>query len=360
MAEHVIDEIVRDIAIFQLFLVLGLIIFFIILKLYFKFISYLSDHYQKRLAVQLNIIRKSKAPIPITITRYTQKHIYETLKYLSQFKSSFNNSDLNKISTNILQPKARKLALSRRWTKHYLSVCCLEYGIGKSDEELLIHYLQHPLFLIRLSVARVIFIYPSNNTLKAFAKRFASERRLHQAHAIEILPRLANINLQQILYVFLSEIKVNNDPYTKCFCYRLIRHMPLTQEILPEIKRDIQSENIELKLSAISYLGEIADKKSIDLLYTTLKDQRFEARAISASLLSNHPSDKSRTLLEQSLHDDEWWVRINSAQALAKMGAKGMALLKKQSPGDDLFAYETAQRILISENKHKNKDKNVN
>lgn len=360
MAEHVIDEIVRDIAIFQLFLVLGLIIFFMLLKLYFKFTCYLSDHYQKRLTLLFNIFRKGKTSIPISTKDYAQKHIYESLKYLSKFKNSFEKQELKEISTNILQPQARKLALSRRWTKHYLSVCCFEYGIGENDEEMLVKFLQHPMFLIRLSVARVIFMYPSPATLIAFATRFAAERRLHQSHAIEVLPKLENINLQQILYVFLSEIKNNNDPYTKCFCYRLIKHMPLTREILPEIRRDIQSDNIELKLSALSYLGAIADKDCMHLLFTSLQDPRFEARAISATILGSHPSNKSIELLEKSLHDDEWWVRINSAQALAKIGPKGVACLKQQSPDADLFAYETAQRILMSVNKHATKDKNVN
>lgn len=290
----------------------------------------------------------------INLAKFTIKNFRKNIWIVIEYLRSVDNDKVKKlllnqdISEKVIKYQARSLIKSQSWLKKYIATQCYYYGLDKEDESLLINLINHSKKLVCLGAAMVIFKYPSSNSVNNFIDAVSKSRRLNQVFFIEVLADLTEQEKKNLVPFFLNRLKKEEDPYARAFCYRVASHLTAKPEFLYFIRQDVLSSCIELQLAAIYYLAIIPSPTSIEMLINFLEDSKFEVRAVAAKLLGEVGAERSIDYLDEKLKDSAWWVRINAAEALSKLGDKGVAVLRKQSPDVDRFAYEVANKVLIN------------
>jgi len=347
---------VKYISIIQLMVIPCLVLFLFLIQVVLKNNASRLSKTKEKITNELHLIVSNNVKLSDAWTTLFKRNIAILLECLLAFEKECSK-DLKwlilkkQIINNVLKPRARVLASSRRWLNKYLAVQCYAYGIDSKDERFLLQLIQHKILLVSLGAAQVIFKYPTTKSVDVLIDAISDNRRLNHSFFIEILTTVTNEEKAVLARFFMNRLHREKDPYVKSFCYRMATHLPASRMLFNLIKQDLLSTNIELKLSAITYLSILPAKLSTEILISLLNDEQFEVRAVVVKLLGEGHHEAAIPLLEAKLRDDAWWVRINAANALLKFGQAGITVLQRQTIEKDRFAYETAQRVLISEAK---------
>lgn len=250
------------------------------------------------------------------------------------------------LSDKVLKPQARRLATSSTWLKQYLAILSYEYGIGVEDESILSQLIRSDTFIVSLNTARIIFKYPTPETTNALIDSLAQGRRIQQSLYAEILTSEDTHDV--LINTLVGRLAQEHDPYIKTFCYRLLARLAPSNDAIASIETDSLSDNLDLKIAALHYLSCFQNAMTRPMLRRFLDDEQPEVKAVVAKLMGEIHDEESVPFLEKKLHDSAWWVRINAAKSLSQLGKKGIFALQQQSFEVDRFAYEAAQKVLIT------------
>jgi len=346
-------QLVKFIGFLQLAVVIVSIFLFYLLRAYLN----MNDRYLNKktedIKQLLNLLIKDEIKLTSKLFQWFKKNVRELLKCMEQLEVSPSLLprwiDIREqLSNNVLKPHARRLAKSSKGLNQYFAILCYEYGINDEDEPVLSELVQSDIAIVSLNTARVIFKYPSPKTMNALIDSLAQGRRIQQSLYTEVLLSESTRTNDIIAKTFTDRLISEPDPYIRIFCYRMLKLLPPPNKVIDAIKVDIISQNLDLKIASLEYLSRAQNKDSCDMLRQCLNDTAPEVRAVVAKLLGERNDKHSIPLLEEKLPDSGWWVRTNAAEALSKLGTKGILALQQQSPEVDKFAYETAQKVLIT------------
>lgn len=118
----------------------------------------------------------------------------------------------------------------------------------------------------------------------------------------------------------------------------------------------LNSEDAELRATAVRLLGKLGTLDHIPQLLARLEDSEWFVRAAAARALewmasqtrdsmTRHHKECCR-LLGARLKDKSWWVRANAARGLARQGQLGVDVLFQAAESDDNYARDAALAAL--------------
>jgi hypothetical protein len=347
MAE--IFEVVKIIAIFQVVIIILLLLLAYGVKMY----TYYQSAYYQRIYNRLEqlLLDWMEHPTSFNIKSIlSYKRYFELLiTLINKFDESKNNNKWEhvrgKLMDKVVMPCAEVLARSKAWDKRYIACLAFQLNRKNINKGLLISLINDPIPLISMNAAIIAIKINSQTLMDAVIDKFSDSRRLQQSLYTQVISTAEPTVIPLIENRLLRE----PNPYIKAFCYRTLAGLPYPSNKLETLETDFEVDNLDLKLTILTYLAHIHPKTAIPFLAEKLHHTRWEIRARAAKLLGDIGNGPSAELLEESLKDPTWWVRINAAEALAKLGKKGINILKKQCPDIDLFAYDVATKVLSAQ-----------
>jgi hypothetical protein len=245
---------------------------------------------------------------------------------------------------NMALPYASTLVNSRFWRQRF-KLCMLLQLSHENRHELLVKILiEDPIPLVSINAAMVAVQYKSQLLIDAVIDLLSKGRRVQQSLYSQVISSADADVIPLIQHRLLRE----KDPYIKAFCYRTLMSIPYRVDTVKCVDSDLESNILDLKISALNYLHHNDKEKAVPLLTRLLKDPRWEVRAQAAKLLGGLGDDTVINSLGTCLRDKVWWVRINAAEALCHFGKKGISLLKNQDPMADKYAYDVAMQVLLT------------
>lgn len=250
------------------------------------------------------------------------------------------------LSDKLLKPAARGLYKSRNWLNRYYAALCYSYGFETLDEQPLCRLVRDDTLLVSINAASTGIKYQNSAVINQTISHFAKGRHLQQSFFAQI----SDVSHHDVADIIITRLENEQDLYTKVFCYRLLKEIPYTQ-FLDCVEADLLFDSVDLSISIIEYLSEVQDERKTQILYDLAFAEDWEIRAAVAKSLGRVHTARSLEILTILLTDPQWWVRVNSGTSLYSQGESGIDILKAQSPLKDKFAYETAQRILLSGNR---------
>ena len=112
----------------------------------------------------------------------------------------------------------------------------------------------------------------------------------------------------------------------------------MVDKMISELK---SSSSFKSRLQAAIFLGKIQDKRALDVLISTLKDDDYAIRGACAIALGNIGDPKAVKPLLLLLKDPEVLVRKEAVKALVKLSSN------KQAMDDILYAFKNTDDSLI-------------
>lgn len=245
-----------------------------------------------------------------------------------------------KILKEIVLPLAREAAVSHDWVLRFFSAQVFSLYSEKSDAELIIKLINDSVPLVVINIIKAA-LASSEEIVQILIERISQERRFAQTIYLQAFDSLGEDKLSMIMLV----LKNAEDPYMRTSCYRIFLYAKL-KKMSWDMTKDLNSENLELKLAAIRFFSYHEKSQAIALLVSLLQDEKWEVRVVALSCLESLFAKSKMKEIAECLHDSEWWVRLHAANTLKKFGDEGLAILKKQSPEEDQYAFDIAQYVL--------------
>jgi len=340
-------EVVIIMALIQLLLIISFIITIYITKLFFLFKRDKRKAIRKKINDFLDSAITSKVFLSKRMTKYLRSHIYALLVILEQMEDEYRqlpnwNELRSQLSNKVLKPSARINTKSRKWFRRYTATLCFAYGMDKQDETRLMKLMSDSTMLVAINAVVAMKNHPSIKLVRETIRLLTKKPRRQSMIYSGMLGK-GSVHLAEL---FFKEFSFCDDPDERIFCYKVLSELPAVGHILPEMITDVQSDQLDLKIAALTYLAHINDSAGNQIVKQALNNQDWEVRAIAAKLIGNMGNESHIDALALKLHDNEWWVRVHTAQALTKLGEKGLAVLRSQSPEIDEFAYEVSQYFL--------------
>lgn len=277
------------------------------------------------------------------------------LPLIKKFDANVNNPSWKnlkiKIGKEILHDLAKKNANRRKWQCRFLAAECFKIYAEDQDQEFLIKLIKdkYPLVTLNASVTAVKLGTPG--LINALIDRMSQERRLTLTMFLLLFENTTN----EIYPIISDRLDKEKNPFVRTSCYKILQKLPATRKI-ENFQDDLNSNNLELKLSALHYISYAQNKNAISSLTKMLKDKEWEVSSASVRLLGDLGAVEAINEISPMLKNSEWWVRLNAALALKKLGNEGMNVLKLQNPSKDKFAYEVAQHVLQCDDEGKIKN----
>lgn len=243
----------------------------------------------------------------------------------------------------VLLPQAKQNASSSDWYKRYLATQVYQFSVD--DLKTLMRLISDFIPLVALNAAKVAFQNPTQMVMDQLIACFTKNRRLQRW----IFTQIMDIPKESLCFIF-SHLNETKDPYARALCYQILdKHADAPQNIIG-IKEDMNDEHLDLQIAALSYYCDSHPQDTHAILIEKIKSPHWEVRARAATLMGKIKDGFFISPLASSLRDESWWVRTNSAEALMRFGQAGIAVLKKQKPEIDQYAYDAANRALASFN----------
>lgn len=346
-------DFLKIVALVQIILVIGLLLWAYGLKIY----AYYQHAQQQKTILKLNEAIKLGLKNPQNFTTQTLKinrrHLSLLIDVITQWDNQLTLKDqswqtIRQDLLSITQPQLQWLATSTEWYERYLACLTLSLFEQCPEESILLKLIQDPIPLIAINAAKLALQSNSKALVNAVIDLFAEGRRVQQSFYTQIITG-ANPSIMPFINERLCHEK---NPYILAFCYRALTALPPRTTRLETITRDSESNNIDLRLAVLSYRHHQHDSTLPAHLLALLQEKHWEIRARAAKLLGLQQNSNSAAFLEQSLCDPVWWVRLNAAEALYQLGEPGRLILQNQTPEKDRFAYDAAKLILSTTSKH--------
>lgn len=339
-------HIVKIVAIIELILITLFVVLTLCAKLYFSSHKKKNSQNLKEIFELLHAHMINKEPISNEQAKKLRKSIPNVLivlKRLGEKPNDYFETLKKQLFTLVLKPSAVKWCKSYSGFKRNQAAMCYLYGLEPDDRHRINRLLNDSTLLISMNAGLSIVQFGDAEQINNVITTFSQGRRLQQA----LLAKMITQGPRDLSPIIIDRLRVEPDPYVKTFCYRLLCEFP-QQTVAPIAKEDFTIDVVDLKIAIIRYYMHCQNPEKNELIYELASDKHWEVRAVIAKSIGTIPGDKSIQLLAKLLCDTEWWVRLNAANALIEQGEKGIDVLNNQSPDKDKFAYETAQKVLIT------------
>ncbi|MFA5959621.1 MAG: HEAT repeat domain-containing protein [Tatlockia sp.] len=339
--------VIKIIVIMQLSAIFFFVLFMYLVKSYFVTNARKKNKAYHKMTVEFIHYFDEKLPFPARKIKAYRKAIEGVLQVLKEMEYTHGElptfpTFVHQVSEAVLRPVAKIKYQSRKWLDRYYAVRCYGYGFLPEDEVRIAKLLQDDALIVSIHAAQLGVDSGDSMLVNYMITIFAKGRHLQQSFFSQVL----NLKHCDISDIVVERIREEDNPYVKLFCYRLMSRMGCSKWI-NTIKDDLETEAIDLKVGVLDYLCFCTDPQKNALLYANATSSAWVVRAAVAKALSTVHTRESIELLSHLLTDNEWWVRINSANSLYQLGDAGIAVLEAQSPAQDKFAYETAQKVLL-------------
>lgn len=339
-------SVVKIIAILQLIMIALLLVFAYGVKAY----TYYKVERDKRISLELNRLMKDNlanfSDVNLKKLMQYQEHVDLIIRLIHSLDASIKEDSWTAIREKIIDvvilPKARTLASSKEWSRRYLACQSFQLSLNNEDEGLIQTLVGDSVPLVAITAAMLAIRCQSQTLIDAIIDDFSKNRRVQQSLYAQALSSAD----MAVIPMIKNRLERENDPYIKAFCYRTLTSIPCVSGTVDSVNEDLKSTNIDLRLAVLVYLRHTDPMASGPLFLRLLKDSDWQVRAKSAKLLGELKDELFANPLEECLKDPQWWVRINAAEALAKIGEKGLSILRRQDRNVDQFAYDIAEQIL--------------
>ncbi|CAM4503354.1 MAG: hypothetical protein LEGION0403_FIIPPAGN_01862 [Legionella sp.] len=338
--------IVKIVAIIELILITLFVILTFLAKCYFSWHKKKNSQNLKWVFELLHVHMINKEPISSEQAKKLKKSIPNVLmvmKRLEEQPNDYYDTLTKQLFTLVLKPVAVKWSSSYSGFKRNQAAMCYLYGLEPDDRNRIYRLLNDSTLLISMNAGLSIVQFGDAEQINNIITTFSQGRRLQQS----LLAKMITRETRDLSPIIIERLHTEPNPYVKTFCYRLLCEYP-QQTIAPIAKEDIKIDVVDLKIAIIRYYIHCQNNEKNELIYELAMNTHWEVRAVISKAIGTIPGDKSIQLLAKLLCDNEWWVRINAANALIEQGEKGIDVLNNQSPDKDRFAYETAQKVLIT------------
>jgi hypothetical protein len=352
-------SIIKAWALFQLFVLVFMIIFFKITRWFISRTSQKNRANKKKIIRLLKEIDNNPEALSPKVITFLNHSIVDLL-FCMEKADRKNSINLNWIRTkkllseHVLKNQSVKLAKSKNWFKRQLTLLCYELGDNIADEKTLLKFVKDNNLIVATNAAIELFKKPTSSAINEVITTLSNGRHVVESTVVNMLTTIPSENINLIRTTFIDRLKDEKNTYVRIFCYRILTHLKPVDKVNSFVKEDLLSTNADLKILALKYIVHVDPVNSTPVLLNYINDSNNDVRAVVTKLLGNSDDESVIPYLSDKLKDSEWWVRINSADSLLKLGTKGIAVLKQQSPQIDKFAYETAQACLqVSQHRDK-------
>lgn len=278
----------------------------------------------------------------------------------------------NKVTAEFIATLAEELGLVNYYTKMLLDKD--HHKVAEAAEKLGQFRSKLPITQL-LNVLKSGNTYESYNSLLALAKIGDEEAFIegfNHSESIEYLTHRSLIDIidsfeGDILKVYSKMVKSDNSYIASLFIKSASNLITYDKSLLNNetikiieetIVSNLKSDNAELRISSIKFLGAMKESRYIDQIAHCLKDESWEVRAIAAKVLGNFNEDTGSYLIT-ALTDRVWTVRYNAAYSLinSKEYEKYIGMILSD---EDRFAKDIIIAVLDNTKKISEiKDKNI-
>lgn len=339
---HLEYSFIKHIIFFEIALVVLLVLVTCCARIFYMY----KDKRDKRVLLALNEyiekeMHNQAATYPNSATEFPL--LLPTIQKYDQNATSSKWQEIKNKFLNKLKPLAEKKYNNRAWyTRMFAAQTFALLPSQEVDEEKLSKLLNDPIPIVRLNAAIVGVKIGTPNLINSIISTIAEYHRPQQTIYIKLFesadPKIATIIVERL--------KNDSDPKVKTVCYNLLKYLKNTQVADSTILADINSADLELRLSALRFYVYEKNEFNLEFLKQFLKDADWEMRVTAIQLIGDRHVEGAAQLIADCLSDSSWWVRVNAAKTLLSYREEGIHLLERQDPNKDLYAYEAAQHVL--------------
>ncbi len=257
------------------------------------------------------------------------KKINILLQVIEDIDKIHTSDDWEQVKTGLVKfvmlPLARKYVLSRHWTNRLYAARTFYLNSEESDDKLITRLINDKIPLVFLYAVKAALSSHSRSALDAMIKRMASVEWVNHFIYLEAFEEFALHERR----LFEKQLKNTKDPAERAVCYKILLCFP-PDPIQWDISKDINSSNLELKISAMKLISYVDRKAAIPLLVNLLTDDLNEVRLIALHRLDMLKAKEAIPNIAACLNDTDWSVKLSAAEALKNMGEEGDKVLKSQ------------------------------
>lgn len=314
------------------------------IKLYFTVKTRIDLFVQNQLSgLMMQAVASNQNSLPLPFYLQGFRNLLKTMNTIETKITDRSWDELKDglIKTYLLK-QAKKWALSRFWTKRFLSAQCFLLNPSLAKREELSTLLNDSKLLIRIIAARAIAGLNDRDLFEQVIFRLSKEGKLARFTYRDFLIKVDEKKFEWILEILRRDINIE----ISAVCLDLLSTRT-TKNVFAAILPFIYGSDRECRLLAVKILKNIPSGEAFDILFHCLKDEDWEIRAEALKTLAPNRQliQKGIEKIENLLHDPVWLVRLQAALALKKLGNQGFQILSRINPEKEPEAYEISRYV---------------
>lgn len=284
-------------------------------------------------------------PLPFPFLDEKMFSLENIIPLLDELDTHITSKRWQEIKANIcLSPfrdQAKKWAQGTHWQKLNLGLRFLNFTPLSEDEDIFLQGIRKPQPLIKMQAAEGLVKISSISGIKDIIDLAGSDIGYTGFAYLDVLIH-ADLEVYQIV---LNHYKNSSHSHFRLTCLKIIQNK-ISENILSEIERDLQSENQDLVVEAVSTMGQIPTQESLFRLQQLLHHPEETIRVEAIKSISQIGDKDSLPLLLQSQRDSKYSVRLQACLAMLRLGQEGFNALHIIDQDMDRYASETAKYVL--------------
>ncbi len=237
-----------------------------------------------------------------------------------------------------LVDRARKLCVSRRWTRRLRGARIL----SRLDvvDPLVEQLLSDPHPAVRAQAAEWAAAHPSVTVISAMLALLADPATQARFAVQDALLRMGGIVAGPLAMFLESHAGRAAEAGLR------VAESLAEPSFGPPGLRLSRADDVGVRIAAAKLLGAVGDAAAAERLMELLDDADSSVRAAAAQSLGRMQHWQAAALLAYHLRDSAWRVRRAAGLALRSIGAPGVLFLRRTLKEDDAFAADMAQQVL--------------
>lgn len=320
-----------------------------IVVLFFRFVKTYFDNksaeWTENFSAQILLALQNGTKFVVINNLEYHRRFKSILKIIEAFDMKVDSKEWSLVRSDLIKtfllPKVNRYAKKYNWVKRNLAIRILSLNPDIYYENTINKLLSDTVPLIKFQATRCAVAVGSDKLLNSVMQILVQESRFARYVYLDAIQRAgAHVNIWVQKYY-----KNQKEPRNRKACLDILSGQTFS-DLTSEISNDLNSEHMELKISAIKLLGKTPLPQTAQKLINLMKEPAWQVRSNAASSLGNLSDKNALGVLAKGLRDSNWWVRLNSALSLKKYGQEGVTVLKKQDKDIDAYAFEMAKYVL--------------
>lgn len=241
-----------------------------------------------------------------------------------------------------LLPIARKHAGSLNVLHRLLAAKVFSIMCEPEDEVCILKLLRDRIPLVHMEIMLAAPLLPTSNVVNTMIDMMTTHRRKSYALYTKTFHTMPVSAADAVV----DRLRREKQPYVRSICYTVLMALNRTDPDL-DLTGDLESDVLDLKISAIKYLARSQRSESVQKLTEYLLAPEWQIRVVAIQELGRWKTEETRRQLVAAMRDPKWWVRYNAGLALKNMGEFGLEALRQVGKNDDRFAYDVARHLLL-------------